>query len=283
MIASNPAWLTLPLSSEPSNNPVYKKEGRVKKQKFFHTTFSCNLYPVGFPHFLKQLIQLRREIFKCFFLLPIRRFRIYVHGSLDVLVSHDGLDHFEIALHLAEPGRKGMPEMVAGEFRKHQWLAAFPCSTETLISVIAVHNPFNCAVYTGGIRQGTEAVLKNETRVSIHLLSDRGFSACRATVLAILQFTFRKEAHPALFFDQLPYKVCRRILKQFLWRPVLLDFSVLHHQYLCAEFQGFFNIMRDKQTSTAPKGSSISRISGEAASALAIPTLCCCPPESSEG
>ena len=94
---------------------MYKKEGRVKKRKFFHTTFSCNLYPVGFPHFLKQLIQLRRKIFKGFFLLPIRRFRIYVHRSLDVLVPHDGLDYLEIALHLAEPARKGMPEMMAGK------------------------------------------------------------------------------------------------------------------------------------------------------------------------
>ena len=104
-----------PPSSEPSNNPVYKKEGRVKKRKFFHTTFSCNLYPVGFPHFLKQLVQLRREIFKSFFLLPIRRFRIYIHCGLDVLVPHDGLDYLEIALHLAEPARKGMPEMMAGK------------------------------------------------------------------------------------------------------------------------------------------------------------------------
>ncbi len=159
-----------PLSSEPSNTPVYKKEGRVKKRKFFHTTFSCNLYQISFPHLLKQLIQLRREIFKSFFLLPIRRFRIYVHSSLDVLVSHDGLDHFEIVLHLTEPGRKGMPEMMAGKFRKHQWLAAFPCSTETLIGVIAVHNPLNRAVDTGRIRQGTEPVLKNETGVSVHLL-----------------------------------------------------------------------------------------------------------------
>ncbi|MFN2927089.1 hypothetical protein ACKX2L_09200 [Lachnospiraceae bacterium YH-ros2228] len=39
VIASDPAWLTLPLPSEPSNNPVYKNEGRVKKRKFFHTTF----------------------------------------------------------------------------------------------------------------------------------------------------------------------------------------------------------------------------------------------------
>ena len=118
----------------------------------------------------KQLIQLRRKIFKGFFLLPIRRFHIYIHCGLDVLVPHDGLDHLKIALHLAEPGRKGMPEMMAGKFRKQHWLAAFPCSTETLIGVIAVHNPLNRAVYAGGIRQGTEAVLKNETRVSIHFL-----------------------------------------------------------------------------------------------------------------
>lgn len=118
----------------------------------------------------KQLIQLRREVFKGFFLLPIRRFRIYVHCGLDVLVPHDGLDHLEIALHLAEPGRKGMPEMMAGKFRKQHRLASFPCSIETLIGVIAVHNPLNRAVYAGGIRQGTEAVLKNETGVSIHLL-----------------------------------------------------------------------------------------------------------------
>lgn len=115
-----------PLSSEPSTHPVYKKVGRVKKLKFFHTTFSCNLYPIGFPHFLKQLIQLRREVFKGFFLLPIHRFRIYVHRSLDVLVPHDGLDHFEIVLHLTESGRKGMPELMAGKFRKHNlhWLPA---------------------------------------------------------------------------------------------------------------------------------------------------------------
>ena len=118
----------------------------------------------------KQLIQLRRKIFKGFFLLPIRRFRIYVHRSLDVLVSHDGLDHFEIALHLAEPGRKGMPEMMAGKFRKQHWLAAFPCGIEALIGAIAVHNPLNRAVDTGRIRQGTEAVLKNKARVSIHFL-----------------------------------------------------------------------------------------------------------------
>lgn len=118
----------------------------------------------------KQLIQLRREVFKGFLLLPIRRFRIYVHCGLDVLVPHDGLDHLEIALHLAEPGRKGMPEMMAGKFRKQHRLASFPCSIETLIGVIAVHNPLNRAVCAGGIRQGTEAVLKNETGVSIHLL-----------------------------------------------------------------------------------------------------------------
>ena len=108
----------------------------MKKRKFFHTTFSCNLYQISFSHLLKQLVQLRREIFKSFFLLPIRRFRIYVHRSLDVLVPHDGLDHSEIALHLAEPGRKGMPEMMAGKFRKQHWLATFPCSIETLIGVI---------------------------------------------------------------------------------------------------------------------------------------------------
>ena len=69
-----------------------------------------------------------------------------------------------------ETGRKGMLEMMSGEFRKQHWLAAFPCSIETLIGVIAVHNPLNRAVDTGRIRQGTKAVLKNETRVSIHLL-----------------------------------------------------------------------------------------------------------------
>ena len=139
----------------------------------------------------KQLIQLRRKIFKGFFLLPIRRFRIYVHRSLDVLVSHDGLDHFEIALHLAEPGRKGMPEMMAGKFRKQQWLAAFPCSTETLIGVIAVHNPLNRAVDTGRIRQGTEAVLKNEIKHAARVLS-RYRDARRTRILRIrLRLTVR--------------------------------------------------------------------------------------------
>ena len=85
------------------------------KNESSFTRSSYNLYPVGFPHFLKQLVQLRREIFKSFFLLPIRRFRIYIHCGLDVLVPHDGLDYLEIALPLAEPARKGMPEMMAGK------------------------------------------------------------------------------------------------------------------------------------------------------------------------
>ena len=161
------------------------------KNESSFTRSSYNLYPVGFPHFLKQLVQLRREIFKGFFLLPIRRFRIYVHGSLDVLVSHDGLDHFEIALHLAEPGRKGMPEMMAGKFRKQHWLAALPCSIETLIGVIAVHNPLNRAVDTGRIRQGTEAVLKNEIKHAARVLS-RYRDARRTRILRIrLRLTVR--------------------------------------------------------------------------------------------
>ena len=93
---------------------MYKqKERRVKN--VFHTPLSYYLYHFVFPHCLKQLIQLRREIFKSFFLLPIRRFRIYIHCGLDVLVPHDGLDYLEIALRLAEPARKGMPEMMAGK------------------------------------------------------------------------------------------------------------------------------------------------------------------------
>ena len=89
---------------------IYSMVNQLSKINFRNYYFiSCDIF------ISKQLIQLRRKIFKGFFLLPIRRFRIYIHCGLDVLVPHDGLDYLEIALHLAEPARKGMPEMMAGK------------------------------------------------------------------------------------------------------------------------------------------------------------------------
>ena len=116
-------------------------------------------------------------------------------------------------------------------------------------------------------------------------------SACdcstrRAAVFAVLQFPFRKEAHPALLLHKLLYKVSCRILKQLFRRPVLLDFSVIHHQYLRTELQCFLDIMCDKQNCDSGLLINLFQFILKlfpCASALAIPTLCCCPPESSDG
>ena len=41
-----------------------------------------------------------------------------VHGCLDVLMSHNGLDHFYIAFVFAEPGAEGVAENMRGEIRE---------------------------------------------------------------------------------------------------------------------------------------------------------------------
>ena len=78
-------------------------------------------------------------------------------------------------------------------------------------------------------------------------LLSRDRSTRRAAVFAVLQLPFRQEAHPALLLHELLYKICRRILKQFLRCSVLLNLSVVHHQYLRTELQCLLDIMRDKQ------------------------------------
>ena len=69
--------------------------------------------------------------------------------------------------------------------------AEVPLRSQTLISVIAVHNPLNRAVDTGRIRQGTEAVLKNEIKHAARVLS-RYRDARRTRILRIrLRLTVR--------------------------------------------------------------------------------------------
>lgn len=50
--------------------------------------------------------------------LIIRGMSIDIHGGLDVLVTHDCLDHFHIAFILAEPGTERVPENMRGEVRE---------------------------------------------------------------------------------------------------------------------------------------------------------------------
>ena len=57
---------------------------------------------------LEQIIQFVGQPSKSLLLFPVRGLSIYIHRCFNVLVTHDGLDHLQVALRLTQPRGKGM-------------------------------------------------------------------------------------------------------------------------------------------------------------------------------
>ena len=93
-----------------------------------------NLWHIGCKH---SLFNHNLPIQRCkhFLLLLRSTFRIDVHGSLNIRMSHDRLDYLQIGFILAKPGTEGMSQMMTGEM-KHS--ADIRTRTETPVTRLLV-------------------------------------------------------------------------------------------------------------------------------------------------
>lgn len=62
------------------------------------------------------------QILHCLLNLIARSVSIDVHGCLDVLVTHDSLDHFHVTLVFTEPCAEGVAENMRGEVWEQFWI-----------------------------------------------------------------------------------------------------------------------------------------------------------------
>lgn len=93
---------------------------------------------------------------------------VYVHRRLDVSMTHDCLNHFQIGFVFAKPGTKCVPQMMAREIRKNNRLSPFSFGLYDFLGIVAMSDSLDRAVNGLRIRHAAISVDKYESGHSIN-------------------------------------------------------------------------------------------------------------------
>lgn len=111
--------------------------------------------------FLKDIVVV--QIIKYFFLLLFRNLCVDIQRCLNVLMSHDRLDHLYIGLILTEPGTKCVACNVAAKPRYHNRIPVLTLGFNLFLSIVIIDNALDLTIDARRVMEIAKAVTKDES------------------------------------------------------------------------------------------------------------------------
>ena len=97
-------------------------------------------------------------------------------------MSHDFLNHGHVRLLFAEPGTKGVAQIMCAEMRDGFWLAMLLLRLSLFCGIVLIENTSNRAINIVGTEKTAGAIAKDKIGVAVYC---RGESSVRTVLLFI--------------------------------------------------------------------------------------------------